>query len=392
MQFVFRLVALLLLALTIAIGYVGYTGYNFLHLQPEEKGRMLYYDVTPGRSMAQVAKELKALNLITNATYFTFLARFYHYDQKLKAGRFALNTAWLPDRVLDTLVNGKPVLYRVTLPEGLTLWQTAEVLASKGFVQKEAFLEVVQDQAFLTHHAIPFKNAEGFLMPDTYLLKKQDQVAESEQKAQDNKAKGNMEGEESKAEVKPLNDPKAKLVPKELQEKNLNYRQAWNIASRLVDNFWKKAKPLWPMQKRPLPDTLKTFVILASIVEKETGVGFERARVAGVYHNRMRRNMLLQADPTVIYGLGPNFKGKLLYRHLDDQKNSYNTYQHVGLPPGPICSFGSLALKAAIQPENHRYLYFVAKGRGGEHVFSTTLEEHNRAVQQYRKAMREQKK
>ena len=98
--------------------------------------------------------------------------------------------------------------------------------------------------------------------------------------------------------------------------------------------------------------------------------------------------MLLQADPTVIYGLGRDFEGPLLRRHLDDAKNRYNTYPHPDLPPGPICSFGAQALKAAIQPEEHDYLYFVATGRDRGHTFSKTLTEHNRAVREYRAALR----
>ena len=114
--------------------------------------------------------------------------------------------------------------------------------------------------------------------------------------------------------------------------------------------------------------------------------------MAGVYANRLEKNMLLQADPTVIYGLGRNFEGPLLRSHLENAKNRYNTYQNPGLPPGPICSFGSSALKAAITPEKHDYLYFVATGKDRGHNFSKTLNEHNRAVRDYRAALREAKK
>ena len=154
----------------------------------------------------------------------------------------------------------------------------------------------------------------------------------------------------------------------------------------MVDNFWRKTANVWPDGKKPGPsqtEQLKTWVILASIVEKETGIDAERARVAGVYQNRINKGMLLQADPTVIYGLGPNFDGNLRRRDLDDPNNLYNTYQRPGLTPGPICSFGAAALAAAVRPEAHNYLYFVAKFDGGEHVFSTNLNDHNKAVRQY---------
>ena len=154
----------------------------------------------------------------------------------------------------------------------------------------------------------------------------------------------------------------------------------------MVDNFWRKTADIWPEGKRPgagQAAQLKTWVILASIVEKETAIEAERPRVAGVYQNRLNKGMLLQADPTVIYGLGPAFSGNIRRRDLDDPNNFYNTYQRPGLPPGPICSFGTASLAAAVRPEAHNYLYFVAKFDGGEHVFSTNLNDHNKAVRQY---------
>ena len=248
--------------------------------------------------------------------------------------------------MLDTLVNGQPVLFRVTVPEGLTWWQTAKVLEDAGLVRFEDFRAVITDPAFLRHYGIPFDSAEGFLMPDTYLLKKAD-------------------------------------VP--------DKAQARAVAGRMVDNFWRKGDALWPDGKRPSRDELRRLVILASVVEKETAFADERPRVAGVYANRLRINMALQADPTVIYGLGPNFDGNLRRRHLDDANNIYNTYQRPGLPPGPICSFGASALAAAITPEEHKYLYFVAITDGGRHAFSTNLDDHNRAVRQYLKNRRAQR-
>ena len=275
---------------------------------------------------------------MTDARRFGYLARYKHWENRLQAGRFALNTGWTPDKVLDTLVNGQPVLFRVTVPEGLTWWQTGRLLEDAGLARFEDFRQVIMDPDFLRHYGIPFATAEGFLMPDTYLLKKADV---------------------------------------------LDLAQARAVAGRMVDNFWRKAAGLWPDGKKPDAATLKTWVILASVVEKETAVEDERPRVSGVYQNRLQKNMLLQADPTVIYGLGPAFDGNLRKSQLDDAANPYNTYQRPGLPPGPICSFGLTALAAAIHPEAHKYLYFVAKTDGGEHVFSTNLNDHNKAVRQY---------
>jgi UPF0755 protein len=127
---------------------------------------------------------------------------------------------------------------------------------------------------------------------------------------------------------------------------------------------------------------LASSLILASIVEKETALPAERARIAGVYVNRLNHNMLLQADPTVIYGLGPDFSGRLRRSDLNNPDNPYNTYKLQGLPPGPICSPGLAAIRAALFPETNDYLYFVARGDGG-HQFSTNLAAHNQAVRTY---------
>ncbi|MBQ7607037.1 MAG: endolytic transglycosylase MltG [Desulfovibrionaceae bacterium] len=343
-----------LVALILCLVFAGYAGYRlhaFLTSPPEKEGREVFFDVVPGSRLSGIAERLAQDGIITDSFLFTLLARVHRMDKQFKSGRFALKTSLTPLEVLEVLVHGKPVLYRITIPEGLPWWKTARLLADQGFVSYDDFVAVVQDKAFLRRHGIPFANAEGFLMPDTYLLKREEQAL--------------AEGGENPKRV-----------------------QAERIAARLIDTFWKRAAPLWPSGKKPASDDLKRFVILASIVEKETGRANERERVAGVYANRLARKMLLQADPTVQYGLGPSFSGRLLYRHLDDPKNAYNTYQHQGLPPGPICSFGTGALKAAIEPEKHDFLFFVARSDGGEHVFSKRLEDHNKAVEEYRKSVR----
>ncbi|MBO5491529.1 MAG: endolytic transglycosylase MltG [Desulfovibrio sp.] len=338
MKMPLRALGVVLLLALAGGGWLAWEAHGFLANAPEQPGREMFFDVTPGARLAQVAAALAQKGLVTDARKFGWLARWKNWENRLQAGRFALNTGWTPDRVLHELVNGKPVLFRVTVPEGLTWWQTARLLEDAGLARFDDFYKVITDPEFLRHYGIPFATAEGFLMPDTYLLKKKD-VADA--------------------------------------------AQARSVAGRMVDNFWRKAAALWPDGKRPGREALKTCVILASIVEKETAVDAERPRVAGVYRNRLDRGMLLQADPTVIYGLGRNFDGNLRRRHLDDNANPYNTYQRPGLPPGPICSFGAAALAAALRPEAHNYLYFVARTDGGEHDFSTNLNDHNKAVRRY---------
>lgn len=338
MKTLLRLLLLVLLVCCAAAGWIAWEAKQFLDAAPATPGAEVLFDVEPGAPFARVARQLADKGLITDARKFGWLARVQDMDGKLQAGRFALHTGWTPDKILDQLVFGKPVLYRITLREGLPWWDVARQLEQAGFVRFDDFREVIHDPAFLRHYGIPFASAEGFLMPDTYLLKKPDEPDKAAARA---------------------------------------------VAGRMVDTFWQKTAALWPDGKKPQRDELRRLVILASIVEKETGIPSERARVAGVYTNRLQRNMLLQADPTVIYGLGPDFTGSLRRSQLNDAQNAYNTYQRAGLTPGPICSPGVAAVRAAIKPEEHNYLYFVAKTDGGEHDFSRTLEEHNRAVRRY---------
>ncbi len=338
--------AVFVLALCLCAGVFAWNEVqNFLAAAPESPGKSIVVDIEPGMTLAQVSSMLEEKQVVTDSRRFQLLARWENKGRSLQAGQFLLNTGWTPDKVLDMLASGRSMLYRLTLREGLTWWQVADILEKEGFCKAADFTSVIHDPKFLQHWSIPFDSAEGFLYPETYMLPR----------------------------------------PREL-----NMDAARSIANRLVEMFWKQVDKLWP-EGRPARSDLKRLAILASIVERETSVPEERARVAGVYNNRLRIGMLLQADPTVIYGMGRDFKGRLLFKHLEDENNPYNTYRHLGLPPGPISSFGAAALAAAKTPEEHQFLYFVATGKGREHKFSKTLSEHNRAVQEYRAVMRQKK-
>lgn len=320
-----------------AAGMAGWDAWRFLNTPAATPGEEAFVDVDPGASFDKVSQTLERRKIITSAWRLRLLAEWKGWQNGLKVGRFQVHTGWTPERILDQLINGQPVLYRITIREGLTWWETARLLEAEGFVTFDDFKAVIHDTAQLRHWGIPFANAEGFLFPETYLLKK---------------------------------------------PQTLDRTSAKNIAGRLVDTFWRRAATLWPDGRKPDADSLRTLLTLASIVEKETAVPSERPRVAGVYANRLRIGMILQADPTVIYGLGTSFDGNLRRSHLQDDTNPYNTYRKGGLPPGPICSPGFESLKAASRPEKHQFLYFVARG-DGSHVFSTNLDDHNKAVRQY---------
>ena len=324
---------LVLAVAAIVGGYAVFQSYSFLHTPPETPGREVFVDVEPGSTFDQVTRQLADKGLVTNPEYFRLLGKYEKKIASIKAGEFRLNTGWTPDRILDELVSGRPVLYKLSLREGLTWWETARVVEEAGFADREDFARRVRDPALLKKYGIPFDTAEGFLFPETYLLKR----------------------------------------PKK--------PDALPVVEMLIKEFFRQTAAVWP--KGP-PDAaaLARVMTLAALVEKETGAAGERRRIAGVYENRLKRRMLMQADPTVIYGIGPAFDGNLTKAHLLDRSNPYNTYRRQGLPPGPICSPGLASIQAAVHPEEHDYLYFVAKGDGTHH-FSRTLDEHNRAVRKY---------
>ncbi|EPR38662.1 aminodeoxychorismate lyase [Desulfovibrio sp. X2] len=289
--------------------------------------------VAPGESFAQVAQSLEDQGLIHDARAFLLLAKLTGSGGRLRAGEFAVDAGWYAPRVLEQLTRGQPILHRLQVREGLSWWETGRLVEEAGLGSFESFARAVRDKELLARYNIPFDTAEGFLFPETYSLPR----------PADNDARP--------------------------------------VVEAMLKEFFRVAREVWP-EGLPAPAELARTVTLASIVEKETGQGGERTTVAGVYANRLRIGMLLQADPTVIYGIGPSFDGNLRRADLDDTSNPYNTYRHAGLPPGPICSPGRLSLLAAAHPEDTKFLYFVSRG-DGTHVFSTNLEDHNRAVRRF---------
>ncbi len=322
-----------LAALAVA-GWLAWQAHAFLHTAPEDPGREVVLTVAPGSTFDQVAARLTEAGCITDARKFRLLGRWQGKLASVRAGEFLLSTGWPPARVLEELTSGRPLLHRLVVPEGLTWWQTGRIVEASGLADFASFERAVHDPDLLARRHIPAASAEGFLFPETYHL------------------------------PRPRGGDAAPIV------------------EAMLDAFWRQAgSRLWP-DGAPGPAEVLRLVNLAAMVEKETAAPEERGRIAGVYANRLRRGMLLQCDPTVIYGLGTGFDGNLTRAHLQDKSNPYNTYRLRGLPPGPICSPGLAALLAAQSPEQHSYLYFVAKG-DGSHAFSRTLNEHNAAVRTY---------
>ncbi|SRR5579871_420372 len=301
----------------------------------------LYAPVTPsgqqfvllhaGYSTHRIAHELQDAGVIRSARAFLIWRRL-HRGHSLKAGEYLFEKPANMLDVNDRLARGDIYIRTVVVPEGFTMFDVAQAVETAGLGSKDDFLKVCITNTEMIHDLAPdAATLEGFLFPNTYEFTRTQSVQD--------------------------------------------------IAGTMVRQFRQVAKEIG------LNDNIVPTVTLASIVEKETAVPEERTTVASVYDNRARRNMLLQADPSVIYAelLQGAYTGAL---HHDDMQfdSPYNTYRHAGLPPGPIANPGKAALEAAMHPAQTDYLYFVADG-SGHHKFSRNLEEHNHNVAAYRKIM-----
>lgn len=291
--------------------------------------------VVPGNATtAQIASLLKEHGVIKNAEVFRLYARMREVDGKLKPGRYTFNTGMSLSTIIDKLVQGPPDRVVLTIPEGYTVKQIAELLEKKGITTRGDFqraLDKQWDLAFLKQVPVQKAGLEGYLYPDTYYL-----------------------GSNTSAE---------EIVEMMLQKFG-NVIQTHDYGRRVA----------------AMGLTLHEAVTIASMVEREARVEAERPRIAGVIFNRLKRGMPLQIDATVQYALGRS-KEKLYYRDLEVD-SPYNTYKINGLPPGPIANPGWPSLKAVIEPERNDYLYYVAKP-DGTHAFARTLSEHNRNIQKY---------
>ena len=355
-----RIQSLILLVLTLLVlcaGTLFFQTYIFLHTPSQTEGTDVTITIKPGQNFTQVAALLEARGVIRDQRTFKVLGRFNKQVGSIQAGEFRLNTSWLPRRVLQELTHGQSILHSLTIPEGLTWWQIADHIEQAGLGSAQRFRAVIHDPAFLKKWNIPASSAEGYLFPDTYLFPK----------PRTGMTGTGMTGTDT-----------AGTDTAETGKSGTDTTRT--CADTMVRTFRKITADLLP--ETTSPADIRRILTLASLVEKETARPEERARIAGVYANRLRRSMRLQCDPTIIYGIGPDFNGNLTRKDIRNTTNIYNTYAHAGLPPGPICSPGRAAIHAALHPEKHTFLYFVARG-DGSHVFSKTLREHNRAVRRY---------
>ncbi|MBX9703726.1 MAG: endolytic transglycosylase MltG [Silvanigrellaceae bacterium] len=300
------------------------------------------YEVKEGSSLSKIAYELSREKIIQWPKIFIFYAKLKGEAGSIQAGTYEFEPHLKPKQILDKMVNGDVLLTTITIAEGLNIWQIAEKLtAAFPNIPGSVWLPYMKSKHLIAK--LEFQESldslEGFLFPNTYHI--------------------NPSATPDVILTQMINEFK-KHFKKELIESGKNY----NLTALQV-------------------------VTLASLIEKETALAVERSHVSAVYLNRLRIGMRLQADPTVIYGMWPTYTGKISKKDLQSP-HLYNTYVHLGMPPGPICSPGQASLEAAVNPLKTSDLYFVAKG-DGSHFFSANLADHNKAVQEYISFLRQEK-
>jgi len=292
-------------------------------------------DVPPGQAFSVLVDRLADEGLIASPWALKLYASMRGYDRRIKRGTFEFDAGERPMDILGRLMSGDVLTVDVTVPEGYNIWEIAGAFGVANIDSVE-LLAALQDPATLDQRRIEAPSLEGYLFPDTYRVQ-WDATSEAAVSMMLSRLDGVFDAE---------------------------------LLQRAVDSG------VTPHQ----------VLTMASIIEAETRVPEERALVSAVYHNRLRRNMRLEADPTVAYAMG-GYKGRLLYADLEVD-SPFNTYRRRGLPPGPICSPGRASIVAALYPDStSQDLYFVARG-DGSHIFSRTLREHNAAVQQVRRERR----
>lgn len=289
-----------------------------------------------GTSTRAMALQLTESGVIRSELAF-LLCRAVRSGDNLLAGEYRFDQPLSAWDVFEKIVSGDVFYYQLTFPEGWNRFEIAEEVETIEFLDGQRFAEIAAKPDLIAEQFPNAENLEGFLFPDTYSFSRQTTEADL-----------------------------AEMMVGRFQDA---FEKAKASATAEIGDF--------------------DAVVLASMIEKETGVGGERALVGSVFHNRMRRGMRMQCDPTVIYGmiLAGTYNGRLLTRDLENP-HRYNTYAHGGLPPGPIANPGLAALEGAFAPKESSYLYFVASADGTGHQFSRSLIEHNRAVVAYRSRRR----
>lgn len=292
-----------------------------------------FVEIPAGAGASEIRRRLIAAGVVSDEFTFRAALRLSGQAQSLKAGEYRFDRAMTPSEVIDKIARGDVYGRRITFPEGLTMRDMAQVYESREFGKAAEFIKAAADASLVADLDPDAPDLEGYLFPETYTL--------------------------------PRGTPASRLV------------------ATMVNRFRAAYDQQLQAQASEQGLTTRQVVTLASLVEKETGKDEERPLVAAVYRNRMRIGMAMQADPTIVYALqkAGRYDGNIRREDLA-MDSPYNTYQHPGLPPGPIASPGEASLRAALNPADVKYLYFVSRN-DGSHAFAETLAEHNENVREF---------
>lgn len=333
-----KLLLILLLVIFATFGVVTYLVDQFLTQPISQNTQTQIIEIKPGSSAGKVANQLNQAGLLDSPKWFVWYLRYYEKHGSIKMGELKIDPTWTVAQLTEALLKGETVKYPVTLIAGHTFKQMLELLQSADKMQIQLESQTLDEiyQTFnlkdLGDKKYPYAGLEGWFLPETYYYQ--------------------------------LGDSDVSVL-----------KRAQTALKALLDEEWQNRAKNLPFK------TPYEALILASIVEKETGIASERPLIAGVFVNRLNKRMRLQTDPTVIYGIGASYDGNIRKKDLLT-KTAYNTYRINGLPPTPIAMPSAEAIRAVMHPQETKALYFVAKG-GGEHHFSKTLIEHNKAVRKY---------
>jgi peptidoglycan lytic transglycosylase G len=286
--------------------------------------------VRTGQAFKAFSVILYTKGLILHPIKFRWFARIKGYDKHIKAGEYKFSNAMTPEKILQTMVEGKVLMHRMTIPEGYNLRQVARAVEASGLGTEADFFKTATDPEFVHSLGIHAQTVEGYLFPDTYYFT-------------------------------------INATPKD-------------IIRTMIKRFREVFTTKWKDRAKALGMTIHQVMTLASIIEKESGAAGERPIISSVFHNRLKRKMRLESDPTVIYGIR-NYDGNITRKDLESP-TPYNTYTMRGLPPGPISNAGVKSIEAALYPADTQYLYFVSK-KDGTHYFSSNFKEHEQAVRRY---------
>lgn len=318
----------LIICLIGIVYYYKFSTFIATPLNPNANEKL--FSILPGQNLAAISIQLESESIVSSSKYFELYARIKNAGKKLKAGEYLLSASNTPAQILEIFLKGKVKLYKIMIPEGWNIKQISQEMENNGFCDTSQFLALCHDEAFIKSLNITSISLEGYLFPDTYFFPKQTSCE--------------------------------------------------NILQTMTDHFKKSFTPAMIHRANEMGFSIDEIVTLASIIEKETGIAAERPLISSVFHNRLKKDMRLETDPTVIYGI-ENFDGNIKRKHLQ-MLTPYNTYKIKGLPIGPIANPGILSLQAALYPAQSDYLFFVSK-KDTTHKFSKTYKEHNEAVRKY---------